>query len=444
MDNSSPRDARAIESVSAIFLMNRFAYLVALTILAGLHQSGAAQETESQQAATLGYMNSLRAARNQLMSVSDYEAALEPAQILAQEAQEAGESDAFADRVMFAIVLAELDRLEEAELELLDVVESVEASDGRNAASVITPLRMLGRTYMRMQMFPEAVAALTEARSVSRRSAGLFNVEHQIEVIDDLTTAQLGLGDTQAARDLQLERLEVAQRQFGTDDVQVIPYHYHLADYYESSRMRRAAREQYREALTIAQERGDTEQILISMSNIVRQDLQTAASDTNTENLAELVLSLPTDFYSDGLALANAVLGDAALIDEDDSLAATYYARSWDLFEATGEVDPAVYFADPAVIRFIAPLSAADFATLSLPVGWGTIALEFDVDAQGRVSEITGTTSEPSGVMDDAYVERIEDAWFRPALVAGEPVAATGVVFTHYFRFYYDPEQGDD
>ena len=409
-----------------------------------MHQSVVAQEAPEQQQATLDYMNNLRSARNQLMSVSDYEAALEPAQILAKEATGTDDEAALSDRIMFAIVLAELDRPEEAELELLDVVDSVEASDGRNAESVITPLRMLGRTYLRMQMYPEALTALTQARSVSRRSAGLFNVEHQIEVIDDLTNVHLGMGDTGTARDMQLERLEVAQRQFGPDDPQVIPYHYHLADYYESSRMRSSAREQYQEALSIAEQRGDTEQVLISLSNIVRQDLQTGGGDSNTERLAEFVLALPTDFSSNGLAIANAILGDAALIDEDNELAAAYYARSWDLFAAIEEVDPAIYFSDPAVIRLIAPLSSVDFATMSLPIGWGTIALEFDVDSNGRVSEITGTSSEPSDVMDDAYVERLQSAWFRPALIAGKPVDATGVVFTHYFRFYYDPDHEED
>lgn len=424
------------------------AVAAAVAALAGNASPICAQEAGADaapiEAATREYFDGLRQARNQLVSVQDHAGALEPARILAQEAGTSTDSDSLADRIMYAVVLAELDRFDDAELELLNVIESVESSDGVNAERLIAPLRMLGRAYIRMRMFPEAVTALTEARAVSRRTAGLFNVEHQITVIDDLTDAQLGLGDTEAAHELQLERLEVAQRQFGDDDPQVIPYHYHLASYYEDSRMRQSARAQYENALAIAEAQGDTEEMLNALANVVRQDLQSAQSDSSTVRLAEFVGSLPAQHVTQGLAFANAVLGDAALIDEDADAAADYYARSWALFAATGEIDPAVYFSDPAIIRFIAPLTSADFGTMRLPIGWGEIALEFDVDADGRVSNIGEVRSEPGPFMDDAYVERLEDAWFRPALVEGKPVDAAGVVFTHYFRFYYDPDKQED
>ena len=40
--------------------------------------------------------------------------------------------------------------------------------------------------------------------------------------------------------DLQVERLEVAQRQFGEEDPQSIPYYNVYADYLERSRLRRS------------------------------------------------------------------------------------------------------------------------------------------------------------------------------------------------------------
>jgi tetratricopeptide (TPR) repeat protein len=396
-------------------------------------------------AATERYLESLRRARDGLISSGDFEAALEPAQIVVGEREAAEASAAATDRIMLAIILAELDRHDEAETELLDVVDALQNDEGMNSDTLIMPLRLLGRTYIRARLFPEAVTALTQARDVSRRSAGLFNVETQIDVLDDLTNAQLGLGDTVAARDLQLERLETAQRQFGFEDPQVIPYHYHLAEYLESSRLRQSAREQYETALEIAELHADTEQILAALSNIVRQDLQLGSRARSTlERLQELVTTPQAEGYTDARGIAHAVLGDAALIDEEESAALTHYAQAWQLFEAADEIDPATYFQDPAPIRLIPPLSAVDVGARSLPYAWGTIALMFDVGRNGRVEAITDVSSEPAELMEEAYVERLNEAWFRPALVAGEPTDATDIVFTHYFRFYFDPEISED
>ena len=405
-----------------------------------------AQEPEeaAQLSAVAAYVEGLRRARDSLMSASDYEAALEPAQIVIRELQTANQ-DASPDRIMLAIILAELERHDDAEVELLDVVEMMQDDEGMWSDTLVTPLRLLGRTYIRARRFPQAITALTQARDVSRRSAGLFNVDTQIGVIDDLTNAQLGLGDTVAARELQLERLETAQRQFGTEDPQVIPYHYHLAGYYEDSRLRTSAREQYQAALEIAELHGDTEQILTALSNMLRQDLQLGTVRSNMIERLELLLdSEPPDNATSARGIAYAVLGDIALIDEEQSAAANLYAQAWDTLAAAGETDPGTYFEDPVPIRLITPLSAVDVAARSLPYAWGTMTLQFDVTKDGRIEEITGIGSEPAELMDDAYVERLTEAWFRPSLVAGEPVDAPGVVFTHYFRYYVDPEAVED
>jgi len=402
-----------------------------------------AAEAAEQAAAELEYRTGLRRARDTLMSVSDFEAALDPAQLVISELQLA-QLDASADRAMLAVILAELGRFDDAETELLEVVELVQSTEGLNSEMLVSPLQLLGRTYISARRYPEAVTALTEARSVSRRSAGLFNVEHQIGVIDDLTTAHLGLNDTVTARDLQRERLEVAQRQFGAQDSQVIPYHNSFAKYLESSRLRQSAREQYALALEIAESHGDAGQVLAALSNVVRQDLHSGRRHTMIERLSELVSSPEAQRYTQQLAAAHAVLGDAALMDEEESAAATHYAQAWELFELGGEIDPATYFRDPVAIRFIPPLTAVDIAERSLDFAWGTIVLEFDVAEDGRVAQINGIGSDPEGVMDEAYVERLKSAWFRPTLVAGEPTEAADVVLTHHFRLYFEVEAPED
>ncbi len=94
----------------------------------------------------------------------------------------------------------------------------------------------------------EAIVTLEQAQHISQRHLGLFNVE-QSPLLDDITTAYLGLGNTVDAQKTQIERLDNAIRRFGTDDPRVIPFRYTLARYYEQSRLPESAREQYEEVL---------------------------------------------------------------------------------------------------------------------------------------------------------------------------------------------------
>lgn len=390
-------------------------------------------------AAEADYRQGLRNARDALMVSEDFEAALDPAQLIIRELEAVNE-DASPDRVILAIILAELGSFDEAEIELLNVLDSVEDTDGQFSEALVTPLRFLGRTYMHARRFPEAITALTQARDVSRRTAGLFNVEHQIAVIDDLTTAYLGLRDTVAAHELQQERLTTAQRQFGEDNPEVIPYHNEYAGYLERSRLRQSAREQYETVFEIAEATSDTRQMLAALSNIVRQDLQAGDTRAARKQLAELADTEDAQIHSQELGVAHAVLGDAALVDEEESEADSHYARAWNLLAAAEETDPAEYFADPVAIQLIPPLTIVDVTQRERPYEFGSIEIVFDVADNGRVEQITQIGSQPPELMDEAYVERLLAAWFRPPLVDGERTAATNVMFTHYFRFYIETD----
>jgi hypothetical protein len=162
------------------------------------------------------------------------------------------------------------------------------------------------------------------------------------------------------------------------------------------------------------------------------------------ERLSNAVADAPPTANPHELGLACAVLGDAAVVREEFDSANDFYARAWKLIDAGGQANPAEYFADPTVIRFIAPLTPVDLAERSLPYSWGTIGFDFDVDEKGRVRSINGVGAQPPEMMEEAYAQRLRSAIFRPSLVAGKPTSAAGVVLTHYFRFYVEPEKTED
>jgi hypothetical protein len=399
------------------------------------------QGVERTEEALEAYVTSLRNVRNALLIAEDYEAALSPAETVVAELQQAEHPDLINDEVVLASILVELERFDDAESRFLEIVERIEAEEGGFSPELVPPLHLLGRSYIKARMFPEAIAALEQAQFVSQRNEGLFNVG-QSGLIDDMTTAYLAMGDTISARDLQIERLRNAQRRFGPNDPQVIPFHNELASYYEQSRLNGKAREQYEAVLEIQESLASAEDgsLLATLEKIASIDLLLDGRERNRERIEE-ILEQDVDLTPEQRGLALAFLGDWAITDRKRREAEDYYGQAYEILSASEEVEVEEFFADPKLISFSPPLSAVDRGRRRLPYSWGTIVVEFDVSDEGRVAEITGVGATPPDIMEDAYVERLEDAYFRPALIDGKPVESSDIRFTHYFRYYVEDEE---
>jgi tetratricopeptide (TPR) repeat protein len=387
-----------------------------------------------------GRLPALRRGRDALMSAGDFDAALNPAQLAIAEQQEVKDPGYPSDLAALARIQSELGEHDKAEDMYLEAIELVETAEGEFSMTLVEPYRGLGRSYIKAGRYPEAITALEQAQHVSQRNLGLFNVE-QAPLLDDITTAYLGIGDTVEARKMQLERLDNAVRRFGASDPRVIPFRFQLADYYERSRLNGSAREQYEEVLK-AQEAHDgpaSPGMLAPLRQLVRIDLVTAQNEeeeARNKLVAILERNPNLDPVEKGLSLAT--LGDWAIVANDAAQAREYYAQAWAALKAKPDVDVAAYFGKPAPIDFIAPLSAVDRASRSRPYSWGEIAFNFDVTPEGRpfnVTTVGRAGGEPSQI-ESRYNVRLREAHFRPRLVDGVPVATSNVQFTQYFRFY--------
>jgi tetratricopeptide (TPR) repeat protein len=390
---------------------------------------------------------SLRRGRDALIIARDFQSALNPARLALDEQKDARDPGYAADLAALARIQSELGEHDDAEDKFLESIELVEAAEGEFTMSLIDPYRGLGRAYIKAGRYPEAITALESAQHVSQRNLGLFNVE-QAPLIDDITTAYLGIGDTAEARKLQLERLDNAVRRFGADDPRVVPFRYQLADYYQRSRLTGSAREQYEEVLKSQESRlGATDPgMLTALRQLVRLDL-TKAQNEEDDARAKLVAILDAnpdiDAAERGLSLAT--LGDWAIVANDNEAARGYYSQAWAALSSKPDVDVAAFFSKPSAIDFIAPLSSVDRGTRSRPYAWAQIAFKFDVSADGRplnVETVGRQGGEPS-VVETRYNRRLREAHFRPRLADGEPVATSNVQFTHYFR-YYVSDKGDE
>jgi tetratricopeptide (TPR) repeat protein len=376
----------------------------------------------------------LRAARDALTAAADYSGARTPAEQIVTALDATPEGASSDDLLRLARIQSELSEFDEAERNYLRAIAMLETA-GETSPALIGPYQALGRSYINARRFPEAIAVLDRARDLSRRNAGLFNVE-QSALIDDLTAANLGLGNTVAARELQLERLDNAVRQFGASDPRAVPYHDHLGDYLNESRLRVGAREQYAQALVIQESSfGTTDaRLLATLRKLARIDLLLGRDAGARDRLAE-VLERNPDADAVERALSLAMLGDCASVAEDVALARQYYVDAFAAAQTSGP-DAVGFLSKPEMIDFIAPLSPVDRGTRSRPYFYGSIVLEFDISEAGRAENVRSVSAEPPGLMDSDYVRRIRETHFRPKLAAGGPVLATNVRFTHYFRVY--------
>lgn len=378
----------------------------------------------------------LRSARNAFIDALDFQGALGPAQELVSRDAASSDPSLPRDMATLARVEAELGDFEAAEQDYLKAIELTEKAEGEFSISLMDAYHGLGRSYIKNRQFPEAVTALDQARHISQRNLGLFNVT-QTPLIDDLTTAYLGLGDTLTAQRLQQERLDNAVRRFGEDDPKTIPFRYQLAAYYDESRLRASAREEYEKILEVVERQSGTNDsaLLRPLRELLRIDLLLGDREDARARIADILARSPSlDDREHGLSLA--ALGDWSTAKGDPASAKSYYGEAYRLLEQADPASSASAFGVPVMIDFVAPLSAVDRAERNRPYAWGSIELAFDVSPDGRASNVSVVKATPAGVMDDLFSRRIRETHFRPRVVGGEPVATAGVHSTHYFRYY--------
>jgi tetratricopeptide (TPR) repeat protein len=389
-------------------------------------------------------LDALRRARDAFVQARDFSAGLTPAQSVVDAQREQREPQYAADLAALGLIQAELRSVDDALGNLVEAIGIVETAEGQYSPALIEYYRGLGRAYIRSAQYQEAIVSLEQARHISQRNLGLFNVE-QAPLLDDITTAYLGLGNTIEARNSQLERLDNAIRRFGATDPRVIPYRYTLAKYYEQSRLPESAREQYQEVLKAEESRlGATDAgLLAPLRELVAIDLLVAqGGDSAQRDRLAAVLEQNQGASAAERGLTLALLGDWAIVTGDAPAARSYYQQAWSALQSNPQLEVATYFGKPMMVDFIPPLSPVDRNERSRPYTWAEIVLEFDVSAEGLPSEVRVVSRDPqTTALQSRYSRRLRETHFRPRMVDGEPVATTDVRSTHYVRRYVNKDE---
>jgi tetratricopeptide (TPR) repeat protein len=428
-------------------MRTRAAVVVALALAAWAAPSTLdAQQplAEQEQPADASPLERLRRGRDAFIGARDFSSALPPAQEIVAAQSQQREQQYPADLAALGLIQAELREIDDAIGNLVDAIALVADEEGEYSPTLIEYYRALGRIYTKNAQYQQAIVTLEQAQHITQRHLGLFNVE-QAALLDDITTAYLGLGNTVDAQKMQVERLDNAVRRFGPTDPRVIPFRYTLARYYERSRLPESAREQYEEVLNAQEVRlgaADAELLaplreLVSLDLLVTQGVDPTRRDRLAAVLEQNVEAAPVER---GLTLA--LLGDWAIVTGEAQQAADYYRQAWTALEANPDVDVAAFFSKPAMIDFVPPLSPVDRNERSRPYTWAEIALEFDVSPAGLPSDVKVVSRDPNlASLHSRYVRRMRETHFRPRLVGGEPVATSEVRWTNYVRRYIDKDE---
>lgn len=383
-----------------------------------------------------------RKIRNALIGANDFSSALDIAEQIVTEGEASTDPKLPVDIMTLARVQGELYKFDAAEQNYLKAAKLLQKTEGQFSPTLVDPYQGLGRLYIKEQEFPKALAALQQARHISQRNFGLFNLQ-QTALIDDMTTARLGLGDTVAAEQLQQERLRNATRELGSDNPKVIPYHDQLAQYYERSRLISSAREQLEQVASLREKQSGPQdpRLLAPLRAMTQIDMQLGRARKAHDRLVE-VLNANADYDARERALSEAVLGDWDLVDDDLDAARSRYSSAYETLAAADADAARRAFAEPRMIDFIEPLSPVDRAKRRRPYAWGTVAIRFDVTAGGRATNVQTVSVKPPDGIGAEYNRRVREAHFRPALVEGRPVATPHVEYRQSFRYYTDTKGG--
>ena len=300
---------------------------------------------------------------------------------------------------------------------------------------MIDAYRGLAEVLARRGDYPEAVTTLEQARHISNRNFGLFNLD-QLEILDELSAVYESAGDTRQAQETQREILGVAERHFGADDAGVAPYHMRLAEYYELARMRGLARDQYEQALEILTDDPHTQpaDTLRPLRELVRIDTLLGEPSNARRRLTDALASTGNAPPLERAA-SLAVLGDAQLAAGATAEAFALYAEAYAALP-----DPAAaaaFFASPQMINFVPPPGPVDWSRrIDREYAWGSITLSFALSAEGRARDIRVVDASPPGLMDARYVQRLGEAAFRPRIVGGLPTPTARLRYFHEFRYF--------
>jgi len=365
-----------------------------------------------------------------------------------------------------------------AEKSFGEALELLETTQGIGSRRLIAPLAGLGATYAAAGQPGRAAEAYERAIAVSRRAAGLFNLE-QLEFSDELVKAYAAAGYTEGIDRERRYALQVVEQRYGFGDPRTLPRMTQLAEWYEASGRYAPARTLYKRVVAAASTEGGgrntaTINALIGIARCHRlqfaedPESMVEASDplatfidpmtgrpvsrqaaagplvgqpvTGRVRLdpegrkalqqAQDILESATDPPAELLSRTLLELGDWHVTAGTPQQAIPFYERAWPLLEsltASGAANPLaaprrLLYRSPAAHRRSRDLAGDDVVERRAE-------FRLDIDALGQPGAVTLVTGDMSDYQTSSILRALRRAAFSPAFVDGRPIVSSGVRF---------------
>ena len=337
---------------------------------------------------------------------------------------------------------------EDAEQNFLTSVDLFRQLDGEFTEAVVTPLVGLGVTYQSMDMHPQAVTALEEARTVSRRIHGLLG-EQQVTILHHISNSMASMEMFEQADAQRLAGLRIMERLHGENSLEILPALYEHAMWLRDGFRFDRERDYYGRAMTIIRNQESNNSPLMAqplrqIGNSFRvQKLPEGRGIGSLKRALEILEAQPEP---DTLQIARVLrdMGDWSVAFSKIGPTGDEYRRAWSLLN---EVEDGAewqrrWFLEPEYVLHEYP-STRGLADAGEPGALpGHVLVTFDVLPSGRTRNIQILESVPPGLKDESSARSIARSRFRPQIVDGEPVLAEGVA--RDFTFYYTPRAADN
>lgn len=336
---------------------------------------------------------------------------------------------------------------EDAERNFLASVDLFRQLGGEFSETVITPLVGLGVTYQSMGLHPEAVTALEEARTVSRRIHGLLGVR-QVDILNHIASSMASMELFEEADAQRLAGLRIMERIHGENSLEILPSLYEHALWLRNGYRFDRERNYYGRAMTIIRNLENNQSPLLvqplrQIGNSFRvQKLPEGRGIGSLKRALEILEDQPEPDIEQ-IARVLRDMGDWNVAFSKIGPTGDEYRRAWGLLDEleNGAELQRRWFMEPDYVLHEYP-STRGLADPGEPgARAGHVLVTFDVLPSGRTANIRIIESDPPGFKDDSSARSIARSRFRPRLVDGELVMSESVA--RDFTFYYTPRDSE-
>lgn len=336
---------------------------------------------------------------------------------------------------------------------------------------LIPPLTGLGAVNAARGRHSIAAEYLRHALAVNRRADGLFNLS-QLRLMDSLIASYNAIGNIQGILSERLYALQIANRNFGSNDPRVLPAVKQLAAQYESMSDYPYARLMYLRMREIALQEGSESNpdLIAALLGIGRSHRMQFTTDPfsllepdqyRDPVTGEFIPLLQLEPYQaprpdrDGhRAIENALtilhkaedppprllaealieMGDWNLVQGRSDAAILNYAEAWNIYAAELPMEPNPLSA-PRLVFYRAPVAARrNPAAFPGPIVIHTARFKLQVDASGAPGNIILEGADMSEQQALIVRRSLDHALYSPRFENGKPVPTADVGFIGHWQ----------